>query len=893
MRFDAPQWLWLALPLAAYLLWLSRKSYAQLYPWAARSALILRLVIVALLLAALAQPVISRRTGRNQLVCLLDVSQSVSAENLEAALRDIEKLAEQRPSRTELSVIAFGADAKVVLKNSSGSSGWPDELREQILYQKSLPSLYAERTQVMTKAKADSKSEIEKIDGRIMGVEQFRDQVAGDHTDIERAMRLGLNCGSTTDQRTIYLFTDANFNRGEWRRALDQSSAAGATLHPVRFDKALPPEVAATEVVLPEKVRINQGFTAEIHVVSNHETTGRLALFKDGYQFQEQDVSLRQGRNLFHFGGLYFRDKGFHTVEATVRAKDDTQPANNTARSLVVVPGEARVLYVDKDEDQIPYLKSALELEGIRVDARPGGGVPNELSELLSYDALILSNVPADRLSMQQMRMIQTYVEEFGGGFVMLGGEESFGPGGFYDTPIEEVLPVSMPIRKDMLRPSLALLLVIDKSGSMQGVKIQLAKRAAVATAEVINPRDQIGVIGFDGASKVVLELTPAADRATVISHISNLDAGGGTFLYPALEDARDRLQGSNAKRKHVIVLSDGQTQGAGYEEFVGALAADGITVSAVGIGEGADMRLLEAIAQAGSGRAYFTNDFYSIPQIFTREALRASKNMLVERLFQPMAIGDDVSLREIDVDELPLLSGYVATTPKSKAQTLLVSDSGDPLLAKWRYGLGRTVAFTSETKPRWAEDWIEWPDFAKFWSQLIRSVTGENLAQTVSVECAHEVDDDGVLLTADIRDAADTFLTDVDLKLVAVDVNARSRELPVTQVGPGLFQSRVPQIAYGRDAQFSWQVQPEGKPVQTATYGYVYSFSPEFRTMGVDDEVLQAMQSAGASPPVSVGQAELQFGQEYGLAQLHLWPYLLIAALILIPIDILCRRMG
>src|SRR5690606_37211040 len=296
----------------------------------------------------------------------------------------------------------------------------------------------------------------------------------------------------------------------------------------------------------------------------------------------------------------------------------------------------------------------------------------------LSFDAMILCNVPADQLSIRQMDMIRGYVRDFGGGFIMLGGDQSFGLGGYFQTPIEEILPVRMPIQKDLMRPALAIFLVIDKSGSMDGVKIDLAKRAAVATADAINPRDQIGVAGFDSESRVLLELTSAMDRAQITSSIGQLTAGGGTFMYPALQDALSRLQESSARRKHIIVLSDGQTQGFGYEDMAAAIAADGITLSTVGIGADADMPLLEGMAAIAGGPAYFTNDLHSIPQIFTREALRAANTMLVERLVQPVAIQDDPALAAIDLEDLPLLTGYVATTPKAATDTILVSDAGD-----------------------------------------------------------------------------------------------------------------------------------------------------------------------------------------------------------------------
>ncbi len=896
MSFEVA-WYWLLLPpLLFYVWWLSRRSYAQLHPTARWVSLALRTLVLLLLIAGVTRPTYLSRSNRHHLVFVLDVSQSITTENLDAALDDIDRLARQAGQGGgdgHISVVAFGRQASLLVRAQDRWDGWLPEVREQVRYRASLPELYQQRTALVSANTSESADEFQDIEARIVEIERFRDHVAGDQTDVERAMRLALNCGSTHEHRDVYVFTDGNFNQGRWQRAFSAAADTDATVHTVALDQPLPPEVAAVDLALPRTVRVNQGFSAEVRIASTVRTRAELRVFCDGYAVDRRTVELTPGENDFKIPGLYVRAKGFHVVEVVVRPEQDTQLRNNTIRSLVVVPGEARILYVDGDEDQIPYLKSALELEGMLVEGRPATGVPQNLSELLSFDAFILSNVPADRLSRRQMQMIRTYVRDFGGGFLMLGGDESFGLGGYYHTPIEEILPVRMPIQKDLIRPALGIMLVIDKSGSMQGVKIQLAKRAAIATAEAINPRDQIGVIGFDGESRVILELTSAADRPTITNHISALDAGGGTFLYPALEDAYDRLLNSNARRKHVIVLSDGQTQGFGYEEIVQAMAADGITLSAVGIGDGADMNLMEDIAMAGGGRAYFTNDFYSIPQIFTREALRASKSMLVERLVQPIAVGDDVALAEIDTDELPLLTGYVATTPKAAANVILVSDSGDPLLANWRYGLGRTVAFMSETKPRWAEDWLEWPDFAKFWSQLVRSVTGENLARALAVECSHSLEGADVTLTADVRDSGGNFVTDVALELSALDSNGRTRQIPVVQQGPGLFEARVPKITYGQDQQFSWRFSDGNEGQQTTSYGFVYSFSPEFRTLGVARDMLAQVHARAGGEHMTVGQSSLITGEAAGSYWIQLWPYLIVAALLIVPFDILCRRLG
>ncbi|HYE62954.1 MAG TPA: VWA domain-containing protein [Phycisphaerales bacterium] len=896
MRMEAG-WVWFALPLLLlWVLWFWRKSYAQLDAGYRTASVLLRVCIAALLIAALARPIFERTTGTQHLLYLLDVSRSVSKDNLEAALADIDRLAKEASGKGHrASVVLFGERPRILVDRQKDWSGWTDAHKDLVAHESQLTALNTQLAKLVT----DNAPEQDRaaLQQRVAAIESFRKEVVGEQTDARAALRLAMNSGEVGEGRAVYLFTDANFNRGDWQETYRAALDAGCQLHTVALDKPMPAEVAAAELTLPSGLRINQGFTAELRVASTVATPARLVVYRDGFAIAEESRQLKPGENTIALPGLYFREKGFHTIDVAVRAEQDTRVENNRVRAVAVVPGEMRVLYVDSDEAQQSYLSSALGLEGVQVETRPASGVPSTLDDLLGFDAFILSNVPADRLTQRQMQMVRTYVQDFGGGFVMLGGDQSFGLGGYFNTPIEEVLPVRMPIQKDLNRPSLAIVLVIDKSGSMEGVKIQLAKRAAVATAEAINPRDQIGVVGFDSEAEILLELTSAGDRATINDRISSLEAGGGTFLYPGMEDAHTMLQQSSARKKHVIILSDGQTQGFGYPDIAQLMASDGITISTVGIGEGADQKLLEQIAGAGGGRAYFTNDFYSIPQIFTREALRASNSMLVERLVVVSQMTDDESLEEIDVDELPPLGGYVATSAREAAKTILISDAGDPILAKWRYGLGRSAAFTSDTKPRWAEDWIRWPEFAKLWAQIVRSVAGRDVMKDIEVEVAHEERDDAIRLTADLRDPAGNFVTDRVLELMSYDPQAGAKAVEVKREAPGLFSAVVPRGEYGRSHQFAWRLpdvaaNPDGESA-TVPFGYVQSFSPEFRTLGVSTETLDQITARSLGDVARVGQVALKLPEKKSTEQLRLWPWLLMGALCLVPFDILVRRIG
>ena len=390
----------------------------------------------------------------------------------------------------------------------------------------------------------------------------------------------------------------------------------------------------------------------------------------------------------------------------------------------------------------------------------------------------MLSNVPANDLSTRQMDVIRSFVSELGGGFIMLGGDESFGLGGYYRTVIEDVLPVRSDFEKEKEKPGLGMVLVIDKSGSMGGQKIELAKDAARATVELLGGKDQIGVIAFDGSPYWVSPMTSVSRKAAVIDSIASIETGGGTALYPAMQEAFRALQATTAKLKHVLILTDGYSTPGDMEGIAQDMAALRITVSTVGLGD-VDQNLLERIAEVGHGRSYFCTDATSVPQIFARETITAGKSAINEDPFLPFLARATPVLNGINFAEAPFLLGYVVTQPKATSEVILVQpETRDPLLCWWRYGLGMSVAFTSDAKSRWAADWLTWEGFNRFWAQIVRHAMTKSDFEGMTVDLQRRGRHGRVVIDTVNRDGQ--FLNKVVSKL---DIGQSSVESPVGDV--------------------------------------------------------------------------------------------------------------
>ncbi|PXA03818.1 hypothetical protein DDZ13_09245 [Coraliomargarita sinensis] len=607
-------------------------------------------------------------------------------------------------------------------------------------------------------------------------------------SDAMLTARLSFPSGKS---KRMVVFSDGAANGYGLTDAMEQMAEEGIDVRFSRKESLKKAEAALIELAPATKfafegeiVRLRVGMRA------NRDMSAQLRILHKGVVVAEQQVALKAGKSNFANADIEMTSSGASRWEAEIVPDEDHFLVNNRMAATIEVKGRPRVLVLhQKSRDMRPFAR-AMEKQGIELDVRGARGLPDTLEGILAFDAVVLSDVPATDLRPVQMQYLKRYVSEFGGGLAMLGSENSFGLGGYYRTPVEEVLPLTSRFEKEKQKPSLAMALVIDKSGSMNGVPIALARQAAKSAAELLSGNDQIAVIGFDSQPVVICDMTSAGNKGLIANSIDSLAAGGGTNLYPAMLLGRDMLDRASARIKHMIILSDGQTSGGDYLALTQDMANRGVTVSTVALGGGAARELMNSIAQTGRGRYYETNDPASVPQIFTKETMQASKSAIKEDLFGSIQASDHPVLSGYENAELPLVLGYVMTRPNPTAQVLLVAESGDPLLAVTRYGLGTGLAYTSDLTERWGSEWLAWPGGAKFWAQVLRGILKKETGTGMTVRTNVEADRLHVEVLR--QDSAMRPVNQIKWSADAIDQTGNSREMILRQSGLGRYKGTV-----------------------------------------------------------------------------------------------------
>ncbi len=850
MDWGFPACILLIVPAAALLWWFDRRSMRSLSPQRARLLLIVRLLLVLIVLLAIAGPAWQWQTERESVVFIVDHSQSQGEKGVLASYQRVAALRAELPHSTQLGLVSAGAET--VVRQAPDTAAGPFKPEQKLLAE------------------------------------------AGGQTDLAEAVTIASGLFPPGTGRRIVLIGDGQQTRGDVVAAARNAALTGVVIDAVPLAGDRRPDVRVVGLA-SDKQRCHEGASIELRadLESSLAGRGRIRLFENGIEVESRTITLEIGDQLSEVFQRAPEERNLYTYRVRVEGfPADQIVENDEAMTLVDVRGRPLLLYIEGEPGQAHYLAEATAKEGIRLQTRSPAAIPQSLQELAGYDGIVLSDVPAHQLSERTMALIRDYVEKLGGGFLMVGGKNSFGVGGYYRTPIEDILPVKMKAPDKEERYATALMLVIDRSGSMSGQKIELCKSAAIATVEMLTPKDYVGVVAFDSSARWIVPITKASNKGTITTPISTVNAGGGTNIFPGMTEGRQALAGVKAKVKHMIVLTDGQTGGSGYQELAAQMHNEGMTISTVGVGSGAAVGLLQTIAAAGGGTFYATVDPTNIPRIFTQDAMVHMGRLVREEAFSPKHVERHTMLRGCAVDAAPQLLGYVKTNRKETAQVPLVTDLGDPLLAHWQFGLGKVTAFTSDCKSRWAALWItNWPSFNQFWAQVLRETARKAQGQNVDVRLAKEAGD--VQIHVDVLADAASYDNEAEVTADVYFVAAgslgsnmkRIASRRLKQTGPGHYQARF------RPDEAGVYLVRSRAGAQMVSAGVVHSVSGEAATGRVDEALLKRVCKAAGGALLAADAKRLPQRTATHTRFADLTPLLLKLFLLVFLVDTGIRR--
>lgn len=883
VRFDDPIWLLLlvlAIPLGiAGIRWM--RAMSRLRAW---TAVVARAGVIAIIASMLAGASSVRRVDRMAVIVVVDVSGSVrrfaptETENgravgaIERARAWIAGVQESMGPDDLLGVVAFDAGAIAVAAPRVG--GW--DVADIPL-----------------------------------------DVTAGEGSDLARAIELAGALLPPDAAGRIVVISDGVQTAGDAARA---AAGVRAPIDVVPLSYSVAGETLVEFVDAPPTAARESTVTVRIGLRTAMPTRGTLYLRREG-EIIDLDpgapglgrrVRLDEGLNV-ELAQVELDDRPIHRFEAIFEPDEDSPDAvaqNNRAEAFTVAPGAGAVLVIDGVSDGAPdgagrRLAETLADAGLSVETIAPLAAPTDLLSLQAYDLVILENVAADELPRPTQALLPDYVGELGGGLLMTGGPDAFGPGGWKGSPIEDILPVRLDIPEELVVPSAAIMIVLDSSGSMQRTVLggsrsqqEIANDAAAIAIRTLDARDLVGVIEFSETWREVVPLGPNRDPERSAERVLGIAPGGGTNLYPALERAGSLLRQAEAQVKHVIVLSDGQSDG---DPSVGVntameLARSGVSVTTIAVGDGADVETLRAIADAGGGAFHRVSNPYLLPRIFIRE-VRVFRNPLIrEAAIAPRLLATGSSLTQGLPRPIPALRGMVLTQARSEPGLVnaMAAPGGEPLLAHWNVGVGQVGAWTSDAH-RWAADWLDWPGYRVFWTQAARTLARPSAGR--AFDLTSDIEGDTLRLRVEAVDDDGEPVDLLTIPGVVYTPSGERREVRLAQVGPGLYETQIDAPDSG--AYVAALTPRRGGQTLTPVIGGVSkATSPEYRRLRSDIDALRTIaEGSGGQVFDLVAPLDARLFERGRMdpvrAETPLWRPLLLWLLAVLLLDIATRRIA
>ncbi len=855
MRFGAPELIWAA-PLGVAGIWyMARRGRWTVGRRRRRWVLALRMAGVGLALLALAQPVLSLPQRQRAVLLTLDRSLSMGSES---RMHQEQLVAEALPhAGTDdlVGLMVFGSEARMDTALTTGRELLP-----------------------------------------------VRSVVDGSASELGSALRAGAALLPTAGARRVVLMSDMAATGGGVREAIEELATAGVAVDVMMLESALDAEALVERVEIPGLVREEELLPATVTVRSSLPGPAQLRITAGDYA-ELREVRLQAGANQVDF--LVPVDEALATVddeeerrggplavEARLFADWDEYAENNRAVGITRVEGPARVAVVEDRarRGEGEFLQAALEASGLNVE-RLVGIPPAE--DLTQYDGVVLVNVNIREAA--EAEDLVSYVEDFGRGLVVVGGDRSFGVGDYHQTPLESVLPVSSDPDDLLRRQPVAEVLALDTSGSMGSChcggnaeriaggtpKTAIAQAGASQAIGALTSSDQVGVLAFSSGFDWTIPLGPRPGDDEVAAALSTLTPEGDTEIRPALAEALRVLNGVEGSLRHIVLFTDGwDPDEAGLLPLARKISEEGITLSVLGTGEGPGPTL-ERMAELGGGRYYPGVDLDLVPEIFVEETLLVAENLVREGLFYPVRIGG-TSMAEL-LTEAPELRGYVATKAKGTATVSLEVGAEHPLLASWQRGLGRVAVWTSDATSRWSSEWVEWDGFVQFWGTVVRdtlSVQGDGVLSATVEGGRLSIGLDLPGLPAEATGVARVRGPDGEVDVISF-----------RRVASGRFEAQAPADAAGAYWVAADIHTPDGA-MTSVSAGAVSTYQEEFSFLPPDPALAQEVAEVTGGrvdpPPDSFFDAVATRGKN----DVAIWPWLVGLALVLFLVDVASRRL-
>ena len=830
----------IGIPVALLLLLFSAKFMHTKNKTKRTTEIAVRFVIVLLLLLSLSGMSIKWKGNLRTTIFLLDVSDSMK-ENRDEIVSFVNEAIKNKSDDDSIGMVAFGSDVKI-----------EQFISEEVFFQ------------------------------------EFQTEVTKTATNLENAVNTALAMMPEDSAKRLVLITDGVENEGNIKNTISNIATAKCLVEVVKLDTVAAEEVYVSDLKVPENVASGENYSISVDIESNIACEATVTLYAGRMVKARQTVNLQKGTNTFTFKDTQ-SEEGLKTYRVQVDAAKDTTSVNNEYMAYTNISTRKPVLIVEGSSGESNELSKILSSVNVAHNIVHAATAPATLSDMNEYSGIICVNVYAEDLRNGFLDNIEAYVKDYGGGFICAGGRNSYALGEYNDTPLETILPVDMELDGENEVPTIAMMLVIDKSGSMSdgnGVttNLDLAKEAAVAALGNLRDSDYIGVIAFDDSYDKVVELQKASDRETITDNIYGIALDGGTSIYPALEAAAKELQGNPAKIKHIILLTDGQDTFNNYGKVIGEINNGSITLSTVAIGQGCNIVLLSELAEKCGGRYYYTDINSDIPRIFAQEVYLSANSYLVDGVFTPIiTAADNDVIKEVAANGLPPLLGYVATTRKARATQLLESSEGDPLLCMWQYGLGKTVAWTSDVDGRWSQNWSGWDNTALLWHNLVQYITYD-----MGMEGAYaEIEQNGS--TAVIKYVTEEYASTTDVLATVYDDEGNSQVITLDPISPGVYTTEFEMEDTG---VYSINVRQEenGEVIGSLNTAAMMQYSLEYRFYDKSTVLEEYVRSVGGN--MISAETEV-FDEELDMVKrrMDIGTTLMIMALILFVLDIALRR--